>query len=170
MRNTILETCLLKGNFKLRSGQVSNVYFDKYLLESHPDILGALVNELVNETVNFKDSIEIVAGLEVGGIPIATLLSHKTYIPLLIVRKKPKEYGTCKFAEGIDYRGKNVLIVEDVITSGGQVIESGKMLRDTGANLIGVVAILTRSKDGITNIQNELGIPVKYLYDFSEEI
>jgi orotate phosphoribosyltransferase len=170
LRNTILATCLLTGEFKLRSGQVSNRYFDKYQLESNPEILSLITNEMINGLSNFKPDIQILAGLETGGIPIATVISHRTYIPMIIVRKKAKDYGTCKFAEGVEFKGKNVLIIEDVITTGGQVISSGKMLQDSGANIIGISAILTRSKEGVQNIEKELNAPVKCLFDFSEEI
>ena len=74
-----------------------------------------------------------LAGLEMGGIPIATALSLASGIPAAFVRKKAKDYGTCKFAEGADVGGKKTLVIEDVITSGGQVLMSAADLRSVGA-------------------------------------
>ena len=79
------------------------------------------------------DGTEVLAGLEMGGIPIATALSLETGIPLVMVRKKAKEYGTCKIAEGLEFKGKKVCVVEDVVTTGGQIILSAKDLRENGA-------------------------------------
>ena len=78
----------IEGTFKLRSGQTSNEYFDKYLFESEPELLAEIaihMSELIPE------GTEILAGLEMGGIPIATVLSLKTGIPAIFVRKKAKE-------------------------------------------------------------------------------
>ena len=111
----------LTGQFKLRSGTVSSEYFDKYQFESDPillkDICQAMVPLIPPET-------DYLAGLEMGGIAIATVLSQLSGVPCLFVRKSAKQYGTAKFAEGPDYSGKQLLIVEDVVTSGGQIVLS----------------------------------------------
>jgi orotate phosphoribosyltransferase len=86
----------LEGQFKLRSGQISNQYFDKYLFESNPGLLSAIVDHM---SMLIPPQTEVLAGLEMGGIPIATALSLKTNLPVVFVRKKAKEYGTCKLAE-----------------------------------------------------------------------
>lgn len=101
----IFETAHLTGSFKLRSGQVSYQYFDKYLFESDPVVLKEIAEHL-SEFI--PQETEILAGLEMGGVPIATALSLKTGIPVFFVRKKAKEYGTCKLAEGVDIAGKKV--------------------------------------------------------------
>ena len=89
----------LTGNFKLRSGSVSNEYFDKYLFESKTELLKSITEHLLKLIPHDTD---ILAGLEMGGIPIATSLSLKTDIPVVFVRKKDKDYGTCKLAEGAE--------------------------------------------------------------------
>ena len=140
----IFDICYLKGNFKLRSGQTSNEYFDKYRFESQPDILMAVAEHLVPL---IPKNIEALAGLEMGGIPIATALSLKTGIPAVFVRKKAKEYGTEKLAEGFDIKGKKLLVVEDVITTGGQVLLSANDLRNSGARVEDVICVIQRGEN-----------------------
>ena len=92
---------------------------------------------------------EILAGLETGGIPVATLLSHLSLshaspIPAIFVRKKAKEYGTAKLAEGIDFSGRRTVVIEDVVTTGGQIIESAAELKKRGAIIDTVLCVIQR--------------------------
>lgn len=147
LAKSIFQVCHLKGEFKLRSGAVSNEYFDKYRFEAQPEILKEVAQQMLSLIP--KDT-EILAGLEMGGIPIATALSIASGIPLCFVRKKAKDYGTCQFAEGSSIKGKNLCIIEDVITSGGQVILSTADLRKEGARVENVICAILRepkSKD-----------------------
>lgn len=141
----IYNTAHLTGEFKLRSGAVSNEYFDKYQFESNPTLLREIAE---HAKALVPAGTEILAGLELGGVSIAALLSQVTGIPAVFVRKKAKEYGTCKLAEGPDVRGKRVLIVEDVVTSGGQVVMSGEDLRALGAIIEHVVCVIDREQKG----------------------
>ena len=95
-------SCGLTGHFVLRSGEVSDFYFDKYLFEAVPELLDA-VAELASPLV--PDGTEILAGLELGGVPISTALSLRTGIPQVLVRKEAKTYGTAKLAEGLSNIG-----------------------------------------------------------------
>lgn len=106
----------LTGEFTLRSGQVSTEYFDKYLFESDPELLRAVVDELV--TLIPADT-EVLAGLELGGVPLATVASQQTGLPAVFVRKAAKEYGTRRIAEGGSVAGRRVTVIEDVVTTGG---------------------------------------------------
>lgn len=139
----IYQVAYLRGEFKLRSGQTSNEYFDKYRFESRPDLLKAIAEQLVPL---IPSDTEILAGLEMGGIPIATALSLHTGLPALFVRKKAKEYGTCQVAEGVDFKGKKLLIIEDVVTTGGQVLLSTEDLRKAGAQVTNVLCVIHRGE------------------------
>ncbi|HLU27265.1 MAG TPA: hypothetical protein VKZ65_02425, partial [Glycomyces sp.] len=108
----------LTGEFTLRSGVVAHEYFDKYLFESDPTLLARVARQMVPL---LPVGTELLGGLELGGIPIATMVSSLTGHPTLFVRKQPKEYGTCKLAEGPDVAGRRITIIEDVITTGGAV-------------------------------------------------
>jgi len=135
-------TCRLSGEFTLRSGQVSHEYFDKYLFEADPALLERVATQMVDLV---PEGTELLGGLELGGVPIATMVSAKTGIPALFVRKKAKEYGTCKLAEGQDVAGRRVTLVEDVITTGGAVRDAVTALRDAGAVVEVVVCAIDRS-------------------------
>ncbi|HEX6246776.1 MAG TPA: orotate phosphoribosyltransferase [Nocardioidaceae bacterium] len=134
--------CRLTGEFTLRSGQVASEYFDKYLFESDPRLLARVADRMVDLV---PDGTELLGGLELGGIPIVTALSARTGLPALFVRKKAKEYGTCKLAEGPDVRGRRVTLIEDVITTGGAVRDAARALREAGASVEVVVCAIDRS-------------------------
>lgn len=142
----------LRGNFRLRSGATSTEYFDKYRFEARPALLKE-VSERLAEIL--PKTFDALAGLEMGGIPIATLLSQITGKPTLFVRKKAKEYGTCRFAEGGEVSGQRLLIVEDVVTSGGQIVESVRALRSDGAIISDVVCVIDRQAGGRENLEKE---------------
>ncbi len=137
--------CRLSGEFTLRSGQVSHEYFDKYLFEADPALLSRVVAQM--EPL-LPAGTELLGGLEMGGIPIATVLSARTGLPALFVRKQAKTYGTCKLAEGPDVDGKRVTLVEDVITTGGAVRDATTALRGYGATVTDVVCAIDRSPAG----------------------
>jgi orotate phosphoribosyltransferase len=129
------------GRFKLRSGQYSDQYFDKYQFESDPSLLAALGDELAGLV---PEGVELLAGLELGGIPIATVLSQRTGLPLAFVRKQAKDYGTCKQVEGADPSGRRVAIIEDVVTSGGAILDALPPLREAGAEVVAAVCAIDR--------------------------
>lgn len=136
----------LTGEFKLRSGLVSHEYFDKYRFEAQPHLLkqiAAAMKRLV------PAGTEVLAGLEMGGIPVATALSLETGIQAVFVRKEAKAYGTCRIAEGLEsIKGRRVCIIEDVITTGGQVILSAEDLRREGAIVEQVLCVISRQQGG----------------------
>lgn len=154
----------LKGTFKLRSGQVSNEYFDKYLFESNPLILKEIAKHMAKQ---IPEDTEILSGLEMGGIPIATALSLETGIPVVFVRKKAKEYGTCKLAEGTDIKNKRVCIIEDVVTTGGQILLSSQDLKAFGAKLENVLCVIQRNPEGRRKLE-EAGLTLKALFTMEE--
>ena len=137
----IKKTALLKGHFILRSGQTSTEYFDKYLLESSPTLLKSIISYLKKL---IPSDTEILAGLEMGGIPLATALSVEINLPSVFVRKKAKEYGTQKIIEGVSVKNKRVCIIEDVITTGGQVLKSAQALREAQALVKEVCCVIHR--------------------------
>lgn len=160
----IMKKSHLKGRFLLRSGAYSDEYFDKYRFESEPQLLNEIAEHL---TQILPDKFDIFAGLEMGGIPLATALSLKTGKPVVFVRKKAKEYGTCKIAEGYDIRDKQIVIVEDVVTSGGQIILSAQDLIKEGAKIICAICVIDREAGGKENLANNQ-IKLKSLFTMSE--
>jgi orotate phosphoribosyltransferase len=148
----IIKVARLKGAFRLRSGVTSSEYFDKYRFEADPVLLRAIAGALA---ARLPGGNEALAGLEMGGIPIAAMLSQLTGLPTLFIRKKAKEYGTCRFAEGGEVRGRRLLLVEDVVTSGGAVIDAVRALRGEGAVVSDVVCVIDRQSGGEENLRKE---------------
>jgi orotate phosphoribosyltransferase len=145
---------LLTGSFVLRSGRTSTEYFDKYRFEADPALLADIVAALEPLV---PAGAELLGGLELGGVPLATLLSARTGLPARFIRKKAKEYGTRQIAEGGDLAGRHVVLVEDVVTSGGAVLDATRVLREQGAVVEHVVCVIDRQEGGAERLA-ELGL------------
>ena len=157
----ILKIAHLRGEFKLRSGLTSNEYFDKYRFEAQPRLLRAIAEGL---KPLLPPGTQVLAGLEMGGIPVATALSLATGLPAVFVRKEAKAYGTCRVAEGLEsLRGLRVCIIEDVITTGGQVILSAADLRQEGALVEDVLCVISRQQGGEEKLAAQ-GLKMKSLF------
>jgi orotate phosphoribosyltransferase len=141
LAKAIYEISHITGKFQLRSGVMSDEYFDKYRFESQPFLLKRIAHSMVPL---IPTGTEVLAGLEMGGIPIVTMLSQASGIPAAFVRKKAKQYGTCRFAEGAEIEDKRVCVVEDVVTSGGQIILSATDLRSASAYVDTVLCVVDR--------------------------
>ena len=160
----IYDAAHLTGTFVLRSGVTSGEYFDKYLFAADPVLLADVAEGL--EPLVAPGS-QALAGLELGGVPLATALSQRTGLPARFVRKKAKEYGTCRLAEGGDVDGMRLTVVEDVVTSGGQVIESVQALRQLGADVVRVVCVIDREAGGFESLA-AAGMDAAALFRISE--
>jgi orotate phosphoribosyltransferase len=161
---TVVARATLHGDFLLRSGVRSPIYFDKYLLESDPALLRAITQAMV---ALLPPDFDALAGLEMGGIPVATLLAQHTGKPCLFVRKHAKAYGTCKLAEGGESRGRRLVIVEDVVTSGGAILDGVAELRKLGAQVDTVVCMIDRESGGAENLA-KAGLALRPLFKKSE--
>ena len=141
----IREASYLIGEFKLRSGNISNFYWDKYRFESDPALLTAIAGEMAKLLPPRCDGL---AGLELGGVPLATALSLQTGLPCFYVRKEAKTYGTCNLIEGGAEVGSRLVVIEDVITTAGQVCTSIEQIRAVGYTVEHVVAVIDREAGG----------------------
>jgi len=150
LAQAIYKIAHLTGQFKLRSGLTSAEYFDKYRFEAQPTILREIAKAM---KPLIPAGTELLAGLEMGGIPIATALSLETGLPTVFVRKKAKDYGTCRIAEGVEsLRDRRICVIEDVITTGGQVVISAEDLRREGAIVQDVLCVISRQQGGEANL------------------
>jgi orotate phosphoribosyltransferase len=154
----------LEGDFRLRSGARSTHYFDKYRFESDPTLLRAIVEHLGHI---MPPGIDALAGLELGGVPIATALSLHTGIPAIFVRKQAKEYGTCQLAEGGAIAGRRLLVIEDIVTSGGQVVESCIALRALGAEVDQALCVIDRQAGGVEALR-AISVQLHPLFEANE--
>ncbi|HSI32642.1 MAG: orotate phosphoribosyltransferase [Phycisphaerae bacterium] len=146
----IAELALLRGDFTLRSGRKSSYYLDKYRFETQPDVLRGL-GKLLAEKVT--PDIDRLAGPELGAVALAAAAAMECGKPFVLIRNRKKDYGTGKQIEGVLNKGEKVLIIEDVLTTGGQVLESVQSLRDAGAIVDRVVAIIDRQEGARANIE-----------------
>lgn len=160
----IVDASYLKGKFTLRSGQISDRYFDKYQFESRPELLRAIA-EAMAELV--PTDTEVLAGLELGGVPIATVLSILTDLPVVFVRKARKDYGTGRITEGVAIEGRRVCIIEDVITTGGQVALSARDLRADRALVNTAICAIYRG-EGDPAIATDPSFAVRSLFTARE--
>ncbi len=137
----IAEVSLLRGEFTLRSGRKSSYYLDKYRFETVPDVLTAL-GKLFAEHIG--PHVQRIAGAELGAVPLAAAAAMASGKPCLFVRNSKKDYGTAKQIEGILNDGDVVVILEDVLTTGGQVLEVAKSLADAGAKIDKIIGVIDR--------------------------
>jgi orotate phosphoribosyltransferase len=128
LADRVFAACHLEGRFVLRSGEVSGEYFDKYLFESDPDLLGCVADAMLA----LLPPCDALGGMEMGGIPLVTALSQRTGLPAVFVRKVAKPYGTCKAVEGVPVAGLRVVAVEDVVTRAGALVAGCEHLRAAG--------------------------------------
>jgi orotate phosphoribosyltransferase len=160
----IYDVAHLTGTFTLRSGVVSNEYFDKYRFEADPALLADIAIALAPLV---PEGVDALAGLELGGVPLATALSLATGLPALFVRKEAKTYGTCQLAEGGAVDGRRLAVIEDVVTSGGQVIASCADLRGLGAHVAAVLCVIDREAGGAEKLAAE-GLELRPLFRMTE--
>lgn len=150
----------LEGAFTLRSGVVSSEYFDKYRFEADPLLLREIAEAMAPLV---PEETELLGGLELGGVPLATVVSSITGHPARFVRKEAKTYGTLQIAEGGDVEGRRICLVEDVITSGGAVIDAAHALRDAGAIVDTVVCVIDRESGGREKLET-VGLDMRAVF------
>lgn len=149
LAQAIKKAAYLEGDFLLRSGKRSKYYLDKYLFETDPGIL-AEVGKLLAEHAGA--GVDRIGGAELGGIPLATAAALACGKPFVIIRQGKKDYGTSKMIEGTIKAGDKILLVEDVVTTGGQVIEAVETIKQAGAQVVKIVAVLDRQEGAAEKI------------------
>jgi orotate phosphoribosyltransferase len=148
----IKDASLLHGDFTLRSGRKSKYYLDKYLFQTQPDILAALAERFAGRIASLGD-VDRLAGAELGGIPIVSATSIAAGKPTVLIRNKKKDYGTAKQVEGKLDPGERVVILEDIATTGGQVLEAAQTLTEMGATIVAIIAVIDRQEGARENVE-----------------
>ena len=160
----LVKASYLKGDFVLRSGKRSNRYFDKFLFETDPAVLRRLGKHLARLV---PAETRRLAAPELGAVLLGGAVSMESGLPLVLVRKEPKGYGTSKQIEGRYEPGDRVTVIEDVVTTGGDSLRSAQVLRDAGVEVIHLVVVLDRGEGGEENIR-AAGIPYSPLFRIAD--
>ncbi len=148
LARALVEHAYLEGDFLLRSGKRSRYYLDKYRFETRPDLLRPLGERIAAAVREHAPDATRLAGPELGAVALAAAASLESGLPFLIVRKAAKEYGTANRLEGPFEEGECVCLVEDVVTSGGALLESVEALRAAGLVVHTAVCVVDREEGG----------------------
>jgi orotate phosphoribosyltransferase len=144
----LLEHAYLEGDFLLRSGKRSRYYLDKYRFETRPELLRPIGERIAATVREHASDATRLAAPELGAVALAAAASLDSGLPFLIVRKEAKEYGTANRIEGPYEEGECVCLVEDVVTSGGALLDSVAALRDAGLVVHTAVCVVDREEGG----------------------
>jgi len=153
------------GLFSLASGRKSPVYVDIRVLPSSPSPFATAIDELAKKVKELK--MEVVAGAETAGIPLAAAIALKAKLPMVYVRKRPKSYGTRSFIEGVLEKDQKVVLIDDMITDGKSKTRFIEGIKQEGAVCKDVLVILDREQGGTDNLSAE-GINLHSLITLKE--
>ena len=148
LARALVEHAYLEGDFLLRSGKRSRYYLDKYRFETRPDLLKPLGERIAETVREHAPDATRLAGPELGAVALAAAASLESGLPFIIVRKAAKEYGTAKRIEGPFEAGECICLVEDVVTSGGALLDSIEALRGAGLVVHTAVCVVDREEGG----------------------
>ena len=148
LREGLVSAAYLEGDFLLRSGRRSRYYLDKYRFETDPALLAGLGRELAALVRSHAPDAELLAGPELGAVPLAAATSMEAGLPFVIVRKAAKDYGTANRLEGVYAAGQRVCVVEDVVTSGGALLDAVAALREAELDVCAAICVVDREEGG----------------------
>lgn len=155
----------LEGDFTLSSGKKSSYYINMKKAITEPEILST-ISKLITEKI-VDDNIDKVAGPALGAVPIATAVSLESKLPLLMIRKEKKGYGTSKLIEGELNEDDDVIVVEDVSTTGGSLLKAINAIQDNGGNVKRAFVVVDREEGAIEEFE-KAGIKLEPLISVSE--
>jgi len=166
----LLQTAYLEGDFVLRSGKRSKYYLDKYLFETDPQVLRGIVQEMammIRNRLAGGAPYRRLAAPELGGVVLGAGLSLELGLPLLLVRKLTKDYGTGKRIEGRLEAGDAVALVEDIVTSAGAAVQAAVALREAGLVVEDLYCVVDREEGGAAAAA-AAGLALRPLFTSSE--
>ena len=150
LASRVREAALLEGDFVLSSGKRSRFYVDKYLFSTEPGLLWELAREI---SARLPADTERLAGVELGAVPLVVAASLQSGLSYGIVRKGVKAYGTSNSIEGRSLEdGEKVVLIEDVVTTGAQVLRAAATLEEAGAEVLGILAALDRRDENSASL------------------
>ena len=163
----LVERAYLEGDFVLRSGRRSRYYLDKYRFETDPELLAGLGREIAALQREHAPQADLLAGPELGAVPLAAVASVESGLPYVIVRKAAKDYGTANRLEGVYEPGRRVCVVEDVVTSGGALLDAVAALREAELDVCAAICVVDREEGGADAVA-AAGVPFHPLFTVSD--
>jgi orotate phosphoribosyltransferase len=148
LADRIRAAALIEGDFVLRSGRRSRYYLDKYRLATQPDLLREVSAALAARIEQVAPDAQRMAAPELGAVAFAAACSLVSNRPFLIVRSEAKQYGTANRLEGVFNPGERIVLLEDVVTTGGAAVASVKALREAGLLCRVAVCVVDRDEGG----------------------
>jgi len=158
-----------KNPFTWASGIQSPIYCDNRITLSHPEERNFIARSLLTLVENW-DNIDVIAGVATAGIPYASILAHMTEKPLIYVRSSNKKHGRKNVIEGAYTTGQRVIVVEDLISTGGSSLEAVAQLRAQNLDVMGVIAIFSYQLEAAVNNFREQNISYKSLSNYTDLI
>lgn len=158
----LIESCgaIRYGKFKLSNGSLTDYYIDKYVFETQPDVLQA-ISKTIDDRLAGND-IDVLAGPELGAVPLVTAVSLETGIPAAFIRKGKKHYGTQARIEGAIGKGDRVAIIEDVTTTGATILDTAMLVEEVGGVVERLLVVVDRNDGAVENVREE-GFELEYL-------
>ncbi|WP_232686703.1 orotate phosphoribosyltransferase [Halobacterium zhouii] len=151
------------GEFELSHGGTSEYYVDKYLFETDPECLSAIAEAFAERI----DDDTKLGGVALGGVPLAAATATEAGVPYVIARKQAKEYGTANRIEGRLEEGEEVVVVEDIATTGQSAVDAVEALRDAGAEVNRALLVVDREEGG-RELLAEHGVEMEALVTASD--
>ena len=167
LRESLVAAAYLEGDFVLRSGKRSRYYLDKFRFETRPDLLRPLGEAIAAAVREHEPEAVRIAAPVLGAVPLAASASLAGGMPFVIVRDQAKEYGTANRLEGVYEEGECVCLVEDVVTSGGALLESIEAVREAGLRVANAICVVDREEGGVDALAR-LAVRLWPLYTASE--
>ena len=163
LRDALVEAAYLEGDFVLRSGKRSSFYFDKYRFETRPDLLAPIGERIAAIVAEHEPDAVRLAAPVLGGVVLAASASLVCGLPFLMISDTAKEYGTANRIEGPFETGETVCFVEDVVTSGGALLEAIGAAREAGLVVRTAVCLVDREEGGADALARQ-GVRLRPLY------
>jgi orotate phosphoribosyltransferase len=167
LREALVKAAYLEGDFLLRSGKRSRYYLDKFRFETRPDLLGALGERIAAAVGEHEPDAVRLAAPVLGAVPLAAAASLAGGLPFVIVRDEAKSYGTANRLEGAYEKGELVCLIEDIVTSGGALIESIEAVREAGLVVRTAVCVIDREEGGADGLARH-GVRLSPLFQAGE--
>lgn len=166
---SLIRSCgaIKHGKFKLSNGSLTDYYIDKYVFETQPEILGAIADSIAERLAD--SDIDVIAGPELGAVPLVTAVSLRFGVPAAFIRKGKKHHGTQARVEGEIGKGQRVAVVEDVTTTGSTILDTANLVEEVGGVVERLIVVVDRNANAVENIA-EAGFELEYLARVGEDL